>query len=143
MKYLKSLLIITISLAFTATISSCQKYDDSALVDQIADLTRRVVKLEDLCSNLNTTINRDQLPSRYALFNRLMTLSGESTSWDKFVAYDKINLSSSTNAHDGYSAHGIFVPLAPPVIVDADFVFSSVQNHDASPIVTGDSGEGR
>ena len=47
---------LAISLIVSTGVISCEKYDDSSLVQQIEDLTRRVVKLEELCSNMNTNI---------------------------------------------------------------------------------------
>ena len=63
-------------------------------------------------------------PSRWAIYKRIMELSGESASFDAFLTYDAVNRSASVTtvrppmkaAANG--ARRPFVPTAPPVIVD-------------------------
>lgn len=70
-------------------------------------------------------------PSRYALFKRIMELSGDTSSWEKFVNYDTKNLASSNVLEaDGYAAPDDFVPLSRPVIVDEKQVISSIRDFE-------------
>ena len=52
-------------------------------------------------------------PSRYAIYNRIMTLSGESHSFSKFVTYDAINRKKNNAPRPNYVE---WVPGAPPVV---------------------------
>ena len=63
-------------------------------------------------------------PSRYLIYNRIMSLCGQSYSWDSFVEYDSRNLTSSSSAYaDKSDDMTDFVPLAPPEIVDAEAIW--------------------
>ncbi len=42
---------------FALVSSSCEKYDDSALVDRLVSLEQRVFKLEEFCKELNTNVS--------------------------------------------------------------------------------------
>lgn len=42
---------------FALVLSSCGKYDDTGLVDRLVDLEQRVLKLEELCEELNTNVS--------------------------------------------------------------------------------------
>lgn len=53
-------------------------------------------------------------PSRLAIYKRIMQLSGEEYSYDRFLEYDQINRVTTRSA---YSVPKDFVPLAPPVVV--------------------------
>lgn len=53
-------------------------------------------------------------PSRLAIYKRIMQLSGEEYSYDRFLEYDQINRVTTRSA---YTVPKDFVPLAPPVIV--------------------------
>ena len=75
----------------------------------------------------NSMMNEDapffNAPSRWAIYKRIMELSGESASFDAFLTYDAVNRSASVTtvrppmkaAANG--ARRPFVPTAPPVIV--------------------------
>lgn len=54
-------------------------------------------------------------PSREALYRRVMELSGEGYSWDKFVSYDAINRKRTAHKPLGHGRQA--QPLHPPVIV--------------------------
>ncbi len=64
-------------------------------------------------------------PSRWAIYQQIMKRSGETCSFDAFLAYDAVNRSASLNATSTRppmkaAANGVrrpFVPTAPPVIV--------------------------
>lgn len=60
-------------------------------------------------------------PSRESIFNRIMELSGESTSYSKFVDYDVINLTPEVQQMRRAQSRNVdkssFVPLSPPVVV--------------------------
>ena len=75
----------------------------------------------------NSMMNEDapffNAPSRWAIYKRIMELSGESASFDAFLTYDAVNRSASVNTARppmkaaANSARRPFVPTAPPVIV--------------------------
>ena len=52
MKIIKLLLIILCTLAF-----SCQRYDDSAIWDELRDHKERIARLEALCETMNSNIS--------------------------------------------------------------------------------------
>ena len=57
--------------------------------------------------------NTFNAPSRYAIYNRIMTLSGESHSFSKFVSYDAINRKKNNAPRPNYVE---WVPGAPPIV---------------------------
>jgi hypothetical protein len=63
-------------------------------------------------------------PARWAIYKRIMELSGEAVSFDKFLEYDAVNRQASVNAAAvrppmkvAENSTRSFVPTAPPVIV--------------------------
>ena len=52
MKIIKLLLIILCTLTF-----SCQRYDDSAIWDELRDHKERIARLEALCETMNSNIS--------------------------------------------------------------------------------------
>lgn len=76
----------------------------------------------------NSMMNEDapyfNAPSRWAIYKRIMELSGEAVSFDKFLEYDAVNRQASVNAAAvrppmkvAENSTRSFVPTAPPVIV--------------------------
>lgn len=76
----------------------------------------------------NSMMNEDapyfNAPSRWAIYKRIMELSGEAASFDKFLEYDAVNRQASVNAaaarppmKAAENSRRSFVPTAPPVIV--------------------------
>ena len=63
----------------------------------------------------NAAENSFNAPSRYAIYNRIMTLSGESHSFSKFVTYDAINRKKN-NAPARPANYVEWVPDAPPIV---------------------------
>ena len=63
----------------------------------------------------NAAENSFNAPSRYAIYNRIMTLSGESHSFSKFVTYDAINRNKN-NAPARPANYVEWVPDAPPIV---------------------------
>ena len=59
-------------------------------------------------------------PSRYAIFKRIMERSGETWSWQKFVAYDVVNRGAdAASPKDGLDPHWEEAPVPdPPVAID-------------------------
>lgn len=60
-------------------------------------------------------------PSREAIYKRILELSGEEFSWDKFVSYDAINRSAATTSAlkaPALSARAGLEPLGAPVFVN-------------------------
>jgi|AGTN01.3.fsa_nt_gi Leucine Rich Repeat./IgA Peptidase M64. len=53
-------------------------------------------------------------PSRQAIYKRIMNLSGEGYSYDKFLEYDHINRVSTRSV---YAVPKDFIPLSPPIVV--------------------------
>lgn len=59
-------------------------------------------------------------PSRYAIYKRIMERSGDTWSWDKFVAYDSVNRGASV-AQDAHVPIPEWAPrLDPPVAVNLE-----------------------
>ena len=68
-------------------------------------------------SMMNQNMEYYNAPSRWAIYKRIMELSGETPSFSKFLEYDAINRNAATTSHapsarPGYS----WVPDSPPVI---------------------------
>lgn len=57
------------------------------------------------------------VPSREALYRRMIELSGNIYSHEEFLKYDKINITSPSRSTFRKKVKSNFVPLAPPVII--------------------------
>ncbi len=71
-------------------------------------------------SVMNENLGGFNAPSRWAIYKRIMELSGEEASFEKFLEYDAVNraAAASPSAKAAAKAPGrTFVPTAPPVIV--------------------------
>ena len=56
-------------------------------------------------------------PSRWAIYKRIMELSGETASFDKFLEYDAVNRGKAQSSAPGTRSGVKWQPTAPPIVV--------------------------
>ena len=68
-------------------------------------------------SMMNHNVEYYNAPSRWAIYKRIMELSGEEASFEKFLEYDAVNRSKKQSSAPGTRSATGWVPGAPPIVV--------------------------
>ena len=68
-------------------------------------------------SMMNMNFEYFNAPSRWAIYQRIMKLSGEEYSFEKFLEYDAVNRSNKQSSAPRTRSTVEWQPTAPPVIV--------------------------
>ena len=71
-------------------------------------------------SCMNNMYGEFNAPSRYAIYKRIMELSGDTWSWDKFVSYDTVNKNAATSSNAYYPMPDAAQPHCPPIAVNLE-----------------------
>ena len=67
-------------------------------------------------SMMNHNVEYFNAPSRWAIYKRIMELSGEEASFEKFLEYDAVNRSKKQSSAPGTRSATGWVPGAPPIV---------------------------
>ena len=71
-------------------------------------------------SCMNNMYGEFNAPSRYAIYKRIMELSGDTWSWDKFVSYDTVNKNAATSSNAYYPMPDAAQHHCPPIAVNLE-----------------------
>ena len=66
---------------------------------------------------MNENMEYFNAPSRWAIYKRIMELSGETASFDKFLEYDAVNRGKQQSSEPRTRSAVEWEPTAPPVVV--------------------------
>ena len=66
---------------------------------------------------MNENMEYFNAPSRWAIYKRIMELSGETASFDKFLEYDAVNRGKQQSSAPRTRSAVEWEPTAPPIVV--------------------------